>query len=30
MDNFVREGQRVSVRYEEKGGTLYLTQLRVL
>ncbi len=30
MDNFVREGQRVTVHYQEKGGRLYLTQLRVL
>ncbi len=30
MDNFVREGQRVTVKYEDKAGTLYLTELRVL
>jgi len=30
MDAFVREGQFVSVHYKEKGGTRYLTQLRVL
>jgi hypothetical protein len=30
MDNFVREGQQVTVHYQEKGGTLYLTELRVL
>ena len=30
MDAFVRAGQFVSVHYEEKGGTRYLTQLRVL
>jgi len=30
MDNFVREGQRVTVHYQEKDGTLYLTELRVL
>ncbi len=30
MDNFVRQGQSVSVRYQEKGGTLFLTELRVL
>jgi len=30
MDNFVRQGQFVTVQYKEKGGTLYLTQLRVL
>ena len=30
MDNFVREGQQVNVRYQEKDGTLYLTELHVL
>ena len=30
VDNFVREGARVSVHYREQGGTLYLTELRVL
>ena len=30
MDNFVREGQRVTVHYQDRGGTLYLTELRVL
>jgi len=30
MDEFVREGQYVTVYYREKGGTRYLTQLRVL
>lgn len=30
MDNFVREGQRVTVHYQDRGGTLYVTELRVL
>ncbi len=30
MDNFVREGQRVTVHYQDRDGTLYLTELRVL
>ena len=30
IDEFVREGQFVTVHYQEKGGTRYLTQLRVL
>jgi outer membrane lipoprotein-sorting protein len=30
MDEFVRQGQFVTVYYQEKGGTRYLTQLRVL
>ncbi len=30
LENFVRQGQSVSVQYQEKGGRLYLTQLRVL
>jgi hypothetical protein len=30
MDNFVRQGQYVTVQYKEKDGTLYLTELRVL
>ncbi len=30
MDKFVREGQRVTVHYQDRGGTLYLTELRVL
>ncbi len=30
MDAFVREGQLVTVHYEEKDGTRYLTKLRVL
>jgi hypothetical protein len=30
MDNFVREGQQVTVHYQDKKGTLYLTELRVL
>jgi hypothetical protein len=30
MDNYVREGQSVTVHYQEKGGTRYLTELQVL
>jgi hypothetical protein len=30
MDDFVREGQYVTVHYREEGGTRYLTKLRVL
>jgi hypothetical protein len=30
MDDFVREGQYVSVHYREESGTRYLTKLRVL
>jgi len=30
MDDFVREGQHVTVHYREDGGTRYLTKLRVL
>ena len=30
IDNFVRDGQQVTVHYQERGGTLYLTELRVL
>ena len=30
MDNYVREGQSVTVHYQEKGGARYLTELRVL
>jgi hypothetical protein len=30
MDAFVRQGQFVTVHFEEKDGTRYLTQLRVL
>lgn len=30
MDDFVRQGQYVTVHYREEGGTRYVTKLRVL
>jgi hypothetical protein len=30
MEDFVREGQFVTVHFREEGGTRYLTKLRVL
>ena len=30
MDDFVREGQYVTVHYREQDGTRYLTSLRVI